>query len=267
MLARFFNAFSRAILVVAFVLIKSALVAQSGSVEGDLFVVVAALLIGFFLFFEYFADMPAVIEFRYAPPYNRIRFLIAIIVAVTLCYESPSVLALANPEEPEKLSPLVGIFSIWPLPGNYLYSILEYSDAEQRYWLYDNLASASALGLLGVFLAGIYIWISPWPLGRDGFNLWPNMPSFNPSSGQRASDLLLSIALLNLLLAVALPYAISFGISLAQHNLGFDFRHTPIFTYWVLFLWAAVPLFCLFKAIALLKLCVLAESLRKLESS
>ncbi len=267
MYARISIAAFRALLVAGFVVVKSALVAQTGSVEGDLFVFTVALLVALFVFIEYASDMPSMLEFRYAPPYNRMRFLIAVVIAFALCSDTYSQnLFYAEGFNATTGNSFVGIFSIWPAPGHYLYTVLDYANQDPVYWLFDNVALASMLGFACVLVAGIYIWISPWPLGREGFNLWPNMPSFNPASGRSASDLLAVVALANIILFFVLPYCLTFLISLAQQDLGFDFRYTPVFTFWVLFTWITLPLFCLFKAIALLKLCVLAESLRKLES-
>ena len=268
MFARFSLALLRAVLVGFFIILTSTFVALSGSVEGDLFILAIAVLLGVFIFLEYISDVPAVLEFRYAPPYNRIRFLILVCVALTLSSGTNSVSQIIGlPITGSSPDFVVNVFSSWPSAGYYLNQAIGQSATTQSFWLFDNTSLAFFIGVLCVLAGGIYIWISSWPLGDDGFSLWPNMPSFNPTSGRRASDLLATIALINVTLFFGLPYALSYIIALARQNLGFDFLYNPVFTFWVLMIWLVVPLFALFKAIALLKLCVLAENLRRLESN
>ena len=260
MLARFNFALLRGCIIAAFVLFFSALIEQGGSAEGDLFYLVFGLAAGLLVFIEYSFETPSVTEFRFAPPYNRLRLIIAFVVAFFL-----SLGAFENVLPGFQHSAILpnSSFDALPSPIYFIKEGLALDAGVPNEWLFEAIASAAFFGAILTLIAAAVLWISIWPLRPQGFNLWENMPNFHTRSGFKASDQLMADAIFNFAFFLVLPYSIAFIGYLMREYLSFDFASSPILTFWFLFLFITVPLFALFKALALVKICILAEKLRK----
>ena len=263
MLARFNFALLRGFLVAAFVLSFSVLIEQSGTAEGDLFYLTLALTLGALICLEYSFETPSITEFRFAPPYNRLRLLIACVVAFLLSENQFSTIVpgfefVSYFEETN--------LNAWPSPVYYANIALGQDGEGANAWLHSATGGAAIVGCLVVLVCAAILWVSLWPLSPSGFNLWENMPNFHPKSGGKASDQIMVDALFYFLFFFILPYSIAFIGFAMRVYLGFDFSNAPIFSFWFLFAFLTLPLFSLFKSLALVKICILAEKLRDAES-
>ncbi len=83
MVSRLTGALARAFFVMVLVATPSVLLPGTGS-DGEQMVALVALFVGALTFVEYNATYPGLIEFRDAPPFNRMRFLILFFTVFTL---------------------------------------------------------------------------------------------------------------------------------------------------------------------------------------
>ena len=105
MIGKLIKALTRALLVATLVA-TPALVLPSVSADSTQIVILFALFAGILIFIEYYATYPSIIEFRYAPPFNRLRFL-----AIFLTVFSLSVIARGW-QEPTVLTEFLGSLGI-----------------------------------------------------------------------------------------------------------------------------------------------------------
>ncbi|MCI5038387.1 MAG: hypothetical protein MRY81_01755, partial [Donghicola eburneus] len=84
MFTRFVSALVRAIFVV--LLIATPWLLLPGPNDSAPIVLLVAIFVGWLVFSEYMTEYPSLIEFRDAPPYNRLRFgaLFATVLVLTL---------------------------------------------------------------------------------------------------------------------------------------------------------------------------------------
>ena len=263
MLTKFYFAVLRASLVALIILLVSSDIENLGTAEGDLFVIFLAGITFILTVFEYTAKTPAILEFRYARPYNLFRAIIALVTILTLLglSELPTTLL----PEGSVLWDVYNLLASAPFPGYFIMQSLDYDPTVDPFWLYDNIIPAWSVGFVTAIVGGIWLWISNWPLGRDGFDLWQNMPNFHPTSGKRATELLLRTVAFYALTILLFPFLFAYVLGLLNSQLGFEFRQSPVFSFWLMLAGLLIPIFLTFKSIALLKLCVLAENLRKTE--
>lgn len=262
MIARVFGALVRA-LIVAFVIIVPSVLVSAGASQAQLFTLTFAVVAAGVIFVEYLVAAPAVIEFRFASPYNSLRIMLVAATAVVLSQGLINqVLSGDSGWMPVAAGILERMMSSWPSPSTLLVNSLNLS-SDATYALIERLASfALCMAFFFAVVFGAYIWLGAWPLSKTGFNLWPNMPSFTARAGQKASTKILQVSILSLCLAITLPYIIPYLVGFGGDSLGINFDNDYLTIYWILLLWSMIPAMALFRAISLLKLAFLAENIR-----
>ena len=90
MFTRLPGAIARAILVVMMIVTPSMMIPTLGN-DGAQIVALMALLAALFTLVEYSASSPSLIEFRGAPPFNRLRFgaLFATVLTLSVVFLDP----------------------------------------------------------------------------------------------------------------------------------------------------------------------------------
>lgn len=264
MIKQVFGALLRAVIVVFIIVIPSASV-SAGASHAQLFTFTFALLAGSIVFVEYLVETPAVLEFRFASPYNRLRIMGAAVLALVLALSLSSQVLIGEGILPSIATLAERAMTNWNSPATLMVNAFGFEDAR-----FYNLVFriASFLFFIGLFFAivfGAYVWLGAWPLSKQGFNLWPNMPSFTARAGQKASTKILQVAILSVALALTLPYILPAAVKYGRNSIGLNFEDSRLLLYWVLLFWALTPAMALFRAISLLKLAFLAENIRKFE--
>jgi hypothetical protein len=262
MFFRIVGAAVRALIVAIIIIIPSAIV-SSGASQAQMFTFTFAMMASAVVFVEYLVEVPAVLEFRFATPYNRLRILLTASMALVLSQ------GLIN----QFLSGSTGVMSViaifienlmvnWPSPAKLVCEAFGLSEDLISATVMRLAAFASMMGLFFALIFGAFIWLGAWPLSKRGFNLWPNMPSFTARAGQKASTKIVQIAILSLTLAITLPYIIPYFVSYGGTVLGINYDDNLLMIYWVLLAWSVIPAMALFRAISLMKLAFLAENIR-----
>jgi len=252
--AQYPGAALRALAVTATVAIPSLLVAPSPVGTGPELSFLVGAAAGLMVLFEYGARTPALVDFRFAPPLNRLRFATFVIAlaAATAAAASPAAgrlgltvaEAMAGPASPVDLAAWAVTRDSAPGPD-------------------PVLRAAGALTLVAALTclagAGAWIWFGAWPGDPERFNRWINLPTFEPSDEGDAAAWLKRQGGLAALTGLALPVALT-GLGAAATRLfAADLFAAPLAQIWAAAIWAGVPACVLLRAMALLKLARIAR--------
>jgi hypothetical protein len=215
---------------------------------------------------EYAAVYPSLVEFRDAPPFNRIRFLGLFITVFLL-----SVLIRAEVET-SGFSLLVtalghGAGVILDFPGSpirlLLASLPEDTPAVQMLML----RAALGLSFFAAFFSFIIFYsilkLADWPRSMGAFNVWINLPTFDPTAGGDVVARLKRDGRLNLALGALLPMMVPavtlasstvFGPAILGHG------QTMI---WMVAAWAFLPLSLFMRGVAMMRVADMIAEMRR----
>lgn len=90
-----------------------------------------------------------------------------------------------------------------------------------------------------------------WPMARKGFNVWVNLPTFDPTAGGDVVERLHRDAQFNLILGFLLPFIIPAFIKLAADLFDPISLANPHTLIWTMTAWAFLPASLLMRGIAL----------------
>ncbi|MGR3760932.1 hypothetical protein ACUXV3_12500 [Roseobacteraceae bacterium NS-SX3] len=265
MFARITGAALRGILVALLIAMPSLLL-PSYATETPEIVVFMALLGGGLTFAEYFSSFPSFVEFREAPPLNRMRFLLALAVLSLLS------LLTRHGLEPTALTALVhGV-------GHKLGSWLDFPYSPVRLMLLMlppevpletaalvRAAAAIAYLAAAAAIAGfvLVIRLYNWPVGQGAFNVWVNLPLFDPTTGGDVVGRLRRDGRLNVIAGVLLPFAVPAAVQMAAGETVAALAGAPQALIWLVAAWACVPAMAVLRGLAMLRVAGLIARQRR----
>lgn len=255
----------RAILMVLVIAIPSIML-PGVSADTTQIVALVAIFAAALTFFEYASIYPGLVEFRDAPPFNRIRY-VSLLATITLL----SVLILAR-YEATTLTRFVQV-----LGGAVAESIdLPYSPVRLLVLMLPADASAAHIAtvrtaagisyLISLITLGYFVIILRalgWPNAQGGFNVWVNLPTFDPTAGGDVVDRLRRDAWFNIVLGFLLPFlipAVIKAISSAFTPVTLESPHTMI---WTVTAWAFLPASLFMRGIAMGRIASMIEAKRR----
>lgn len=265
MISRYAGALVRAFLVVIAITLPSVMLHQVGADTAQI-VALVALFAGALTFFEYASVYPGLIEFRDAPPLNRIRFMafFAMVMVLTLLVRveyDPSTFnrfiealamtlgrALDFPYSPVRLLVLV-------LPVD--------ASAERVEELRAAGAAAYVISLVTLAWFTLYMRFAGWPIARGGFNVWVNLPTFDPTAGGDVVERLRRDSWFNVALGFLAPFlvpAVLKLISLWLAPVTLSSAHTMI---WTVTAWAFLPTSLILRGLAMGRIAAMIEEKRR----
>lgn len=228
-------------------------------------------LIAFFLaaltFAEYNATYPGLIEFRYAPPFNRIRFLVLFftVFAITLIVKdetqpgSLTILmkavgllvgeAMDFPYSPVRLATLI-------LAGGY--------DSPLAMTVRSSAGTAYLISLFGLTVFVLILRLHGWPGKSSAFNVWVNLPTFDPTSGGDVIARLERDARINIALGFLLPFMIPAVVQLGMTRLEPALLTSPQTLTWTMTAWTFLPASLFMRGIAMGKIADMIREKRRL---
>jgi hypothetical protein len=233
----------------------------------DIYLIFAGIA-GTIVWVEYMSRQPSMIEFRLAPPYNRFRLSILVLVTVYL-------IAVMNPYNQAgpifDLAEWVSDIALWvfPIDARPVSSMLlaaGITEGESAARLGKLCAGGLFVSFVSVILFSVTLWLQKWPLTHEGFNLWPNMPSFTSRAGRKTELRMLQIGLLSLILALTYPYVVPQLFGFARLWLNLDFAGSDLTLFWGIVAWSVVPAVSLMRCFALWKIAFLIDNIRKLDA-
>lgn len=261
----FSGATGRAALV-ALAVVLPALIVPSTPPEMAQVLLLLAIFAGAVVLAEYASSFPALIEFRFAAPFNRTRF---VLVALTVAMLS---VLQRGTEMPGPLTDLVSgmasacarVLDVPYGPIRQLTAFMpETLTLAQLALIRDGaaLALTLALSVIAGFVTAIRL--NVWPMGQGPFNVWINLPTFDPTAGNDVVQRLLRHARINVSLGILMPFVLPgvlmVSAAMAQPiNLG-----NPVTFVWGITLWAFIPAALVMRGVAMARVARMIRANRR----
>jgi hypothetical protein len=241
------GAFLRACLVALLVALPQ-LVLGPGTGGPPQVVTLVALMAALFTLAEYAAAAPSLVEFRDAHPYNRLRVL-----AIALLRSEWHALPLAVP-----VLGLGRVFAtVFDLPWSPVHLLLRTLPAGVEPSLRDTVFTVAAVAygfsLLMVLAFLLAIRLRGWPV-RMTFNVWVNLPQFDPTAGGDVVLRLQQNAVVNVSLGLFLPLIAPMVARLLAAPFDGAALADPAALVWVVIGWAFIPASLVMRGLALHRL-------------
>ncbi len=236
------------------------------SSDGAQIVAIVAIFAALFTVVEYSAASPSLVEFRDAPPFNRVRFsaLFATVFSLSvICrgFAEPSATTMFFENSSAALGRMIDFtFS----PVRLMVAILP-DDTSLR--VVDRVRNAAGLAyvmsLFSIFWFIVLLRVQTWPRRGGAFNVWINLPTFDPTAGGDVVKRLRRDGRINIFLGLLMPFLIPVIIKMAAFmgaNLRLDDSQTLI---WTVTAWTFLPAGILMRGVALTRIAKMIQQQRK----
>jgi len=263
--SRLAGAAVRAFLVMVLVATPSVILPGIGT-DTKQMVALVALFAGALTFAEYNAVYPSLVEFRDAPPFNRVRFLMLFtIVFVLSVICSAKETDAAFPRLFEAVGVLIGSAMDFPYSPVRLATMMMTDGASDAQVLAVRTAAGTAyiLSLIALAFFVVVFKLKSWPGRHATFNVWVNLPTFEPTAGGDIVDRLERDARGNLALGFLLPFLIPAVVSLASVGFKPLTLTSPQTLIWTMTAWAFLPASLLMRGIAMLRIATMIRQKRE----
>lgn len=264
-ISRLASAFLRAILVALLIATPSLILPGVGS-DTTQIVALVAIFGALLTFVEYASEYPSLVEFRDAPPFNRVRFFslfatVFLISIATLGHTDPSTLSRFV----EAIGAVIGHAIDFPYsPVRLVLVALPDGAAASDVDLVRTTAGIAYLSsLLTLAIFVIFLKVSGWPYHSGSFNVWVNLPTFEPTAGGDVVERLQRDARINVALGFLLPFISPLVfVSTAEHFLPTT-SGKPQTLVWVMATWAFLPASLFMRGIAMARIAEMIAQQRK----
>lgn len=265
MIKRMVGAAARAFLV-ALLIAMPTLMLPGVLGETAQMVALLALVAALLTFVEYMADYPSLIEFRNAPPFNRMRFIALFFTILTMTLISrgaytPTVLSDAL----TVLGTNIGEAMDFPFSPVRLMVLLAPPDTgpAQLDLLRTHAGLAYLISLTTLLLFVALVRLLDWPIRSGAFNFWVNLPLFDPTAGGDVLDRLKRDSHVNVALGFLLPFMIPAVLKLASVYATPLSLTDPQTMIWTMSAWAFLPASLIMRGVALMRIADLIEEKRR----
>jgi hypothetical protein len=263
--SRLSGALIRAFCVVVVVITPSLLLSGVSS-DAKQMAALVALFAGLLTFVEYNAEAPSLIEFRDAPPFNRVR--LSMLFATVLCLsimESGRDHATSLTEFVRAVGHLIGRAMDFPYSPVRLATLMlaDSASADQLQAVRDAAGVAYLTSLISLAVFVIVLKAGAWPMRDRVFNVWVNLPTFDPTAGPDVVERLERDGRINIALGFLLPFIIPFIISLSSSGvnpLSLTSSQTLI---WTMTAWSFLPASLFMRGIAMGRIAEMIRDLRR----
>lgn len=247
------SALMRAVLVMVVVATPSMLLLDVTS-DTKQMVALVALFLGLLTFVEYNSTYPSLVEFRDAPPFNRIRFLMLFAIVFFLStIERGKVAPTSFTEFTSAVGMVVGAsmdFAYSPVR----LATLMMSDGASAQEIAEVRTAAGMAYLISLVSLSVFVVAlksGNWPSRGRTFNVWVNLPTFDPTAGGDVVVRLQRDARINIALGFLLPFltpAVVMISSTSFEPLSAANSQTLI---WTMTAWAFLPASLFMRGIAM----------------
>ncbi|MGB0799952.1 MAG: hypothetical protein ACPGRD_11610, partial [Planktomarina sp.] len=177
--------------------------------ESTQFATLVALFAGVMTLIEYSSRTPVLIEFRDAPPYNKIRLLmLAVLVASLTAFMIGTAHSAAIPQAIFHMGTQVG--SVLDVPYSPVRLMIQMLPDTMSSSAVDLMRAATALALavaiIMITFAVLYFRGLGWPNRKTAFNVHTNLPMFDPTTGGDVVIRLKRGARINIFVGLLVPF-------------------------------------------------------------
>lgn len=265
MIARIAGASARGILV-ALLLATPSLLLPSVAQESSRVVLLMAMLAGFLTFAEYNAKSPSIVEFRDAGPFNRLRFV--------ALFSTIFMLSLITKGKTDPTAVTNALTSIGMIIGNAI--DFPFSPVRLVVLMLPNTADADVvtavrtsaglsylISLIAMTAFLFLVRVMNWPARKGAFNVWINLPLFDPTAGGDVLYRLRRNARFNIALGFLLPFFIPAVVKMAADLIHPITLENPQTMIWTMSAWAFLPASMIMRGIAMGKIADMIEEKRR----
>jgi hypothetical protein len=259
-------ALARAIMVVMLIVLPSALLATGNNDDSTQIIALVAIFAALFTVVEYSSSSPSLVEFRDAPPFNRVRF--SALFATVLClsvifrgYESPSAISTHFQASGQQIGRVLD-FPYSPV-RLMVVTMPEGTDPRVIQQLRDAAGLSYVISMISIMWFIILLRLHHWPRRGGAFNVWINLPTFDPTAGGDVVKRLQRDGRINIILGFLLPFMIPAVLKLVSifgTPIRLDDTHTLI---WTVTAWAFLPASILMRGVALSRVAQMIHLQRK----
>ena len=265
MIARITGAAARGILV-ALLLATPALLLPNIAKDSSQVVMLMAMLAGFLTFAEYNSKSPNIVEFRDAAPFNRLRF-VALFTTVFM-------LSLITKGKTDPTAVTNALTSIGLIVGNAIdfpYSpvrlvVLMLPNTSENDIVSAVRTSAGLsylISLIAMTAFLILVRVLNWPSRKGAFNVWINLPLFDPTAGGDVLVRLRRDARFSIAFGFLLPFFIAAVVKMAADLIHPITLENPQTLIWTMSAWAFLPASMIMRGIAMGKIADMIEEKRR----
>ena len=253
-------------LLVATLILTPALVVPGLSSDSTQIVLLVALLAAVLTFVEYNSDFPSIVEFRDAAPFNRLRFttlfaIVFMLSAILKGISDPTVLTSAL----TSIGTIVGNAIDFPYSPVRLVVLMLPPDASHETVNFVRTAAGLSyiISLIAMTAFLILVRVLNWPARSGAFNVWVNLPLFDPTAGGDVLERLKRDARINIALGFLLPFLVPAVVKLAADLIDPITLQHPQTLIWTIAAWAFLPASIIMRGIAMAKIGDMIEEKRK----
>jgi hypothetical protein len=251
--SRLTGALVRMILVMMLVVMPSVLLVGV-TTDTKQMVSLVALFLGLLTFVEYNATYPSLVEFRDAPPFNRMRYLM---LFATIFFLSMIARGAAIPSSltqfADAIGSLIGNAMDFPYSPVRLATLMIANDAtaDQIAALRTAAGMSYLISLISLSIFLILLKAGRWPRHDQPFNVWINLPTFDPSAGGDVVARLTRDARINIALGFLLPFLTPAVVKIGSAGLEPLVLTSPQTLIWTMTAWAFLPASLFMRGIAM----------------
>jgi len=253
-------------LLVATLIMTPALVLPGLSSDSTQIVLLVALLAAVLTFVEYNSVFPSIVEFRDAAPFNRLRFatlfvIVFLLSAIMKGVTDPGVFTVAL----TSIGTIVGNAMDFPYSPVRMVVLMLPQDASYETISFVRTAAGLAYLITLVAMAAFLVLVRflNWPARSGAFNVWVNLPLFDPTAGGDVLERLQRDARVNIALGFLLPFAVPAVVKLASGLLDPITLQDPQTLIWTIAAWAFLPASIIMRGIAMGKIAEMIAEKRK----
>ncbi len=217
-------------------------------------VVLIAIFAAALTFFEYASDYPGLVEFRDAPPFNRIRFmgLYFTVLMLSVVVRGQTVDSVST-HFAQAVGSLIGQSIDIPYSPVRLITLIlpETARARDVELLRTTSGMAYLISLVSLAIFIIQLRITNWPRTGGKFNVWVNLPMFDPTTGGDVVERLERDSRFNVALGFILPFLTPLIVKFASSFIGPISVINDMTVIWTITAWAFLPTSLFMRGIAM----------------
>ena len=230
-------------------------------------VTLIALFSGVMILVEYASTYPSLVEFRDAPPFNRVRFmslLVTVFLGAIVVRGQFETTALT--EFVTAIGGLIGLAMDFPWsPVRLVIEVFPEGSDVKSLELIRALAGISYLtSLISLSIFAVLLRLYGWPARDRTFNVWINLPTFDPTAGGDVVSRLVRDARINILLGFALPFCIPLVMNSAAMLFDPSAVSSSQTLIWMIATWAFLPASLFMRGIAMGRIAEMIREQRRL---
>jgi hypothetical protein len=260
------GAFVRGVLVMVLIAVPS-LMLPGVSSDTTQIVALVAIFAAALTFFEYASVYPGLVEFRDAPPFNRLRYLsllatVVLLSTITRASDAPSTLESFVIAIGTKLGMAIDVpYS----PVRLVLLMLPDNTSPEHLALVRTAAGISyMISLMTLVVFVVVMRLLGWPSRMGTFNVWVNLPTFDPTTGGDVVDRLTRDSRFNIALGFLLPFLIPALVKLASASFTPITLESPHTLIWTMTAWAFLPASLFMRGVAMGRIAAMITEKRRL---